>query len=170
METSWVCPEGRAPGGAYSGGAGPIGGGAPLPGGGSGVGAVNMARRFLGRNSRDIKGEMPHFTAAGGNTNNCADFVSSALQSQGLLNSHEVGVSNGGLQRALQRDGYRRIPASQARAGDVWISNSGGHTELVQGVQNGRLSTIGSNNVRTGFQKITERTKSLSSGVVYARR
>ncbi len=167
--------------GGYGGGAGAFAGpggaeafagtgGAPLTGNGSGMDAVNMARRFLGRSSRSIKGELPHFTAAGGNTNNCADFVSSCLESQGLLRGHHVGVSNGGLQRALLQQGYRVIPASQARAGDVWISNSGGHTELVQGVVNGRLSTIGSNNVRTGYQMITERTKSFNSGVIYARR
>ena len=155
--------------GAYTGGTGATGG-APISGSGSGVDAVNMARRFLGRNSRDIKGELPHFTAAGGQTNNCADFVSSCLESQGLLKGHHVGVSNGNLRRALLSQGYKRIPASQARAGDVWISNSGGHTELVQGVQNGKLKLIGSNNDRPGHQVISEATKSLNSGVIYGRR
>ncbi|MEQ8169161.1 MAG: peptidoglycan amidohydrolase family protein [Candidatus Eremiobacterota bacterium] len=162
------------PGGAYSGayagpgGAGAIAGGGPLAGSGSGVAAVNTARRFLGRNAIDIKGQMPHFTAAGGQTNNCADFVSSALESQGLLRGHEINVER--LEQSLLRQGYRRIPPEQARPGDVWINQSRGHTELVQGVQRGRVSTIGSNNDRPGHQVISERTKAFNSGIIYGRR
>ena len=154
-------------GSPYAGGAGAAGG-APMAGSGSGVAAVNMGRRFLGRNSIDIKGQMPHFTAAGGQTNNCADFVSSCLESQGLLRGHQINVRR--LEQTLMQQGYRRIPPGQARPGDVWISNGRGHTELVQGVQNGRLRTIGSNNDRPGHQVISERNKSLSSGVIYGRR
>ena len=135
---------------------------------GSAMGAVNLARSFLGRNSIDIKGEMPHFTAAGGNTNNCADFVSSCLESQGLLKGHEINVER--LEMSLIKQGYKKIRPEEAQARDVWISNGRGHTELVQGTQNGQLKTIGSNNVQPGFQKITERQKDLTSGIVYSKR
>ena len=116
------------------------------PGGQFGQGggaAVDLARRFVGRDSQSIRGQMPHFTAAGGRTNNCADFVSSALESTGALRGHFVNVR--GLERALQQQGYRQVPAHMAKPGDVWINHSRGHTELV--TSHGGRSTIGSNNV-----------------------
>ncbi|HPZ10493.1 MAG TPA: hypothetical protein PL110_20555, partial [Candidatus Eremiobacteraeota bacterium] len=60
-----------------------------------------------------------------------------------------------------------QIPLNQAKAGDVWMNSSRGHTELVQGFQNGRLKLIGSNNDRPGHQVISE--GSATSGVVYTR-
>jgi hypothetical protein len=154
--------------GAYAG-AGPNGAAAgaytgPM-GSGSGAAAVNVGRQFLGQNAIDIKGKMPHFTAAGGQTNNCADFVSSALESQGLIKGHHINV--GEMEQALKKQGYRQIPHNQAKAGDVWMNDSRGHTELVQGFQNGRLKLIGSNNDRPGHQVISE--NSASGGVVYSR-
>jgi len=134
--------------------------------GGTGNGAVDLARKFLGRVSKDIKGELPNFTAAGGYTNNCADFVSSCLENQGLLKGHYVNVEN--LEEALIQQGYKKIPPEQAKAGDVWIGSDRGHTELVEGVNGGNLKTIGSNNIRQGFQVISERDKDLNSGVVYS--
>jgi len=161
---------GGASAGAYAGGPGGAGpmGGAPIAGSGSGAAAVNLGRQFLGRNAIDIKGQMPHFTAAGGQTNNCADFVSSCLESQGLIKGHHINVKE--MEQSLLKQGYKRIPASQAQAGDVWMNSSRGHTELVQGVQNGKLKLIGSNNDRPGHQVISEATKSLNDGVVYSRR
>lgn len=157
-------------GGGYPGGGGIPGGGVtgPIVGGPAGQGgqaAVNYARQFLGRDSYTLKGQMNHFTAAGGKTNNCADFVSSALESTGQLKGHFVGVR--ALEQALLRQGYRQVPASQAKPGDVWINHSRGHTELVSGY--GGTKTIGSNNIRQGFQRISERDKNPSSGVYYSR-
>ncbi|MEQ8171483.1 MAG: peptidoglycan amidohydrolase family protein [Candidatus Eremiobacterota bacterium] len=145
-----------------AGGAGPYTG--PM-GTGSGAAAVNMGRQFLGQNAIDIKGKMPHFTAAGGQTNNCADFVSSCLESQGLIKGHHINVKE--MEQSLIKQGYRQIPLNQAKAGDVWMNSSRGHTELVQGFQNGKLKLIGSNNDRPGHQVISE--GSATSGVVYSR-
>lgn len=166
----------------YGGGMPGYGGGVPSYGGpgsnnntcpvsygpGAGVGgqaAVDTARRFLGRDSQSIRGQMPHFTAAGGQTNNCADFVCSALQSSGRIRGHFVGVR--ALEQALKQQGWRQIPASQARPGDVWINHQRGHTELVS--EAGGRRTIGSNNDRPGHQVISERAKNPSSGVYYTK-
>ena len=154
---------GGAPG--YGGGAPGYGGGMPGYGGMPGVApggyvppssqggqrAVDVARQFLGRRSRDIRGQMPHFQAAGGLTNNCADFVSSALQSGGMIGGHEVNCRR--LEQRLMREGWRRIPANQAGPGDVAFNQSRGHVVLCQG--NGMM--IGSNNVRPGLQYISEK-------------
>jgi hypothetical protein len=176
---------GDAPGGGGGGAPSGGGGGAPIGGGGgrpvnndnnvppgeapvgtitpngTGQDAVDLARKYLGQNSIDLKGKLPNFTAAGGQTNNCADFVSSVLESTGRLKGHHVGVSNGDLRRALLSQGYR--PTSVGQPGDVWISNSGGHTEL----STGNNRTIGSNNDRRGHQVISERYKKPGSGTYY---
>ena len=113
--------------------------------------AVDVARQFLGQRSYDIRGRMPHFQAAGGLTNNCADFVSSALRSGGMLGGHEVNCRR--LEQRLIREGWRQIPANQAGPGDVAFNQSRGHVVLCQG--NGMM--IGSNNVRRGLQYVTEK-------------
>ena len=177
---------GGMPGGCGCGGGSPMGnflGGAPGYGGHSGYGgapgmggvapggfvppssqggqrAVDVARQFLGRRSRDIKGEMPHFRAAGGLTNNCADFVSSALRSAGMLGGHEVNCKR--MEQRLIREGWRQIPAGQAGPGDVAFNQSRGHVVLCQG--GGKM--IGSNNVRQGLQYVTEKALP-QSWVVY---
>lgn len=133
--------------------------------GASGSNAVDLGRRFLGQNSIDIKGKLPKFTAAGGQTNNCADFVSSLLENAGTLKGHFVNVK--GLESALKQQGWRQIPAAQAKPGDVWMNHSRGHVELV--TQAGGTKTIGSNNDRPGHQVISERAKSPSSGIYYTR-
>jgi hypothetical protein len=134
-------------GGSY--GCGNTGNAGGVQGNGSGQNTIDIARQFLGQNSRDVAGRMGPFTAAGGNTNNCADFVSSALVASGRLSRRNVNCR--GLRRQLEQEGWRQIPASQARAGDVCFPSEG-HVQLCQG--DGRQ--IGSNNVRRGFQKITE--------------
>lgn len=133
--------------------------------GGGGSEAVKLGQRFVGRNAADIKGSLSHFTAAGGQTNNCADFVSSLLESTGGLKGHFVGVT--ALEGALKKQGYHQVPASQSKAGDVWISHSRSHTEMV--AEAGGKKTIGSNNDRPGHQVISERAKDPGSGVYYSR-
>lgn len=125
--------------------------------------AVDSARQYLGRRSWEVRGEMPNFRAAGGRTNNCADFVSAALENGGMLGGHEVNV--GRLERRLEREGWERIPASEAGPGDVAFTASRRHVELCQG----EGMTIGSNNVRQGVQHITER-RLRPEMVVYRRR
>lgn len=163
---------GGVPGGGFSpGGFGGVPGGGvtgPIQGGPPGQGgqaSVDYARQFLGRDSYTLKGQMQNFTAAGGKTNNCADFVCSALQSTGRLRGHFVGVR--ALENALKQQGWRQVPANQAKPGDVWISNSRSHTELVS--TPGGRKTIGSNNIRQGFQRISERDKDPGSGVFYTK-
>lgn len=167
---------GGAPAGGGGGPLGPVGGAseaAPVAPGGSvtkpeGEGnqaAVDYARQFLGRDSYTLKGVMDHFTAAGGKTNNCADFVSSALESTGGLKGHYVGVK--ALEQALIKQGYHRVSGADAQPGDVWMNTSRGHTELV-GSQGAR-TLIGSNNIRPGFQRISEKPNDPNSGVYYHR-
>ena len=101
---------------------GPVGGASeagPVAPGGSVTGpegegnqaAADYARQFLGRDSYTLKGVMDHFTAAGGKTNNCADFVSSALESTGGLKGHYVGVK--ALEQALIEQGLRKAMATK---------------------------------------------------------
>lgn len=129
---------------------------------GSGQDAVNLARQYLGRNAIDIKGAMPNFTAAGGQTNNCADFVSSALESTGRVKGHHINVKE--FENSLLEQGYVRVPKEQARPGDVWINGSKGHTELV--AEAGGNTLIGSNNDRPGHQVISEH-KNPNGGYYY---
>lgn len=131
----------------------------------SGNAAVDLGRKFIGQNSIDIKGKLPKFTAAGGQTNNCADFVSSLLENAGTLKGHFVNVK--GMEQALKQQGWRQIPAAQAKPGDVWMNHSRGHVELV--TEAGGRKTIGSNNDRPGHQVISERAKDPGSGIYYTK-
>ena len=179
--------DGGGGGAPMGGGGAPMGGGgAPMGGGGSsgqlvtppsptgppvkgtvnpngtGQDAVNLARKYLGHNSIDIKGALPNFTAAGGQTNDCADFVSSVLESTGRLNGHHINVEE--LEGSLLNQGYARVSKDQAQPGDVWINGSKGHTELV--AEAGGNVLIGSNNDRPGHQVISE-TRNPEGGYYY---
>ena len=145
----------------YANGCMPMG-----PGGNTGSAAVDLGRQFLGQNSIDVRGRLPNFRAAGGQTNNCADFVCSCLQSTGGIQGHFVNVR--GLEQALIRQGYHRVPASQAKPGDVWINPSRGHTELV--ATPGATQLLGSNNDRPGHQVISQKpNRNPEAGVYYSR-
>lgn len=156
-------------GGSPSGSSGSTGasstGGATQSSGSSGSDPVELGRKFIGQNSADIKGKLPNFTAAGGQTNNCADFVSSLLESTGKLQGHHVNVKE--MEKALIKQGWRQIPASQSKPGDVWMNHSRGHVEMV--TQAGGTKTIGSNNDRPGHQVISERAKDPNSGIYYTK-
>ena len=143
----------------YSGGAGNVGGYGSSQ---SGNAVAALAEKFLGRDSYSIKGELPHFTAAGGRNNNCADFVCSLLESNGMISKHIVGVKS--LEKQLKAEGWKQVSADQAQPGDVWISDSRGHTEIVE--KAGKPPTlIGSNNNGDHIQEITRAKK--TSGVYY---
>lgn len=178
--------SGLAPSGASFGGASPSGGSGVgnFLGGSSGTGAtsssaavapgtgakgtgqaaVDLARKYLGRDSISLKGDMPHFTAAGGVTNNCVDFVSSALESQGLVKGHHINVR--AFEKELQKQGWVQVPVNQAKPGDVWINHSRGHTELVATA--GATKLIGSNG--SARQKVSEHANNPNSGVIYQKR
>jgi hypothetical protein len=156
---------GKGPNGGYFDGFGQTGGNnhiiptpapGPIPQGkivpdGSGQDAVNLGKQYLGHNAIDIKGKLPNFTAAGGQTNNCADFVSSLLESTGRVKGHHVNVVE--FEKSLVSQGYREVPKGQAQPGDVWISDSRGHTEMCAAP--GGTQCIGSNNDRPGHQVIS---------------
>lgn len=130
--------------------------------------SVDLARRFEGMESQDVKGLLDNFQAAGGRTNNCADFVSSVLESSGR--GIEQTASVGELRQQLLDKGWQAIPSDQARPGDVWmtVSNQVGsrHTELI--TTPGATHAIGSNNVAEGQQEIFEREA--RPGIIYGYR
>lgn len=159
--------HGGGSGGGAGGGGGSCASGALTTAGGNkgGAAAVALARRYKGQNSINLKGRLANFTAAGGQTNDCADFVSSILQDTEGLKGHHVGVTD--LESALKQQGWHQISAAQAKPGDVWIAAGRTHVELVSG--NGGRETIGSNNDRPGHQMVSERAKDPSSGVYYSK-
>ena len=132
---------------------------------GNGSDAVALGERFQGQNSIDCRGRLPHFTAAGGQTNNCADFVSSCLESTGQLNGHHVGVSN--LEQSMLQQGYHQVPAAMAKPGDVYMTAKRSHTELVAAPGATRL--LGSNNDMPGHQVVSEKAHNPEEGIYYSR-
>lgn len=135
------------------GGGGHAPDGPPAPSSGD---PIALARSFVHdppKASHDMKGIIPNFTAAGGWTNNCADFVSAILESTGRIKGHHINV--GEFERSLIAQGWHQVPYSKAQPGDVWINNSRGHTQLVS--EGGGSMTIGSNNDRPMHQVINER-------------
>ncbi len=150
------------------GGTGPSAGGgaAPVNVGSVGQGgqaAVDLAKKFLGRDSISCKGQLPHFQAAGGVTNNCADFVWSCLEATGRVSGqHQINVKS--MEQALKQQGWRQVSQDQARPGDVWMNNSRGHVEMVS--EAGGKKLIGSNG--SARQTITENTP-YTPGVFYTK-
>ena len=137
-----------------------------------GQATVDSARQFLGSKSQDLKGKLANFQAAGGNTNNCADFVSANLMNQGLLKGKQVNVDK--LQEQLKREGWSSVEAADARPGDVAFYKSKRHVELVS--EAGGTRSIGSNNENpntreavAGQQWITERDMDPSQVTYYHR-
>jgi len=139
-----------------------MGGGGGAPSGGHGQPGhssgdpVELARSFVTNpptSSIKMKGVIPNFTAAGGQTNDCADFVSAILQTCGRLSGHHINV--GELEGSLKAQGWHQVSMGAAKPGDVWINYSRGHTQLV--ATHGATRTIGSNNDRKGHQVISER-------------
>lgn len=136
-----------------------------------GQASVDLARKFEGQKSQDLKGKLDNFQAAGGTTNNCADFVSSVLETSGRGVEQTASVSS--LRKQLLDKGWTAIPADKAKPGDVWMTNSNTHgnrhTELVSQTDGkGGFHTIGSNNATSRQQYITEREK--TGGVIYGYR
>ena len=134
-------------------------------GNGNCASAVNLGQRFIGQNSCDLRGQLGHFTAAGGQNKNCADFVSACLESTGQLQGHHVGVSD--LEQSLIKQGYHQVSAAQAKPGDVYITEARSHTELVAAPGATRL--LGSNNDRPDHQRISEVSHDPNKGIYYSR-
>ncbi|RSM55239.1 peptidoglycan-binding protein [Amycolatopsis sp. WAC 01376] len=158
---------GSAP--SYGGGDGGGGGGGGGAGGVAGVqgdgrpakpidargdNPAKIAEQFLGRNAGDLKGsgELPAMQSWVPNNVNCANFVSGCLEAAGLIDKGQASASVAGLSANLEADGWKSVPLSEAKPGDVVISNNGGHVVLYAG--DGQF--IGSNNVNPdGSQKIS---------------
>jgi spore coat assembly protein SafA len=143
---------GAGSGGPQGGGPvdGPFGG---SPSGGNGN-VVGIAQQFLGRNASDLKrsGQLPMDSWVPNNVN-CANFVTAVLEKAGAINWHDNTVA--GTASRLKAQGWKVVPASQARPGDVCILNYGGHVELVASNHNGNIKLIGSNNTNAdGSQRV----------------
>jgi uncharacterized protein YukE len=157
-----VVGGGSGSGGGDAGGAGGVGGVAGVPGDGRpakpidarGDNPAKIAEQFLGRNAGDLKGsgELPAMQAWVPNDVNCANFVSGCLEAAGLIDESQASASVAGLQANLKADGWTSVPLSEAKPGDVVISNGGGHVVLYAG--DGQF--IGSNNINPdGSQQIS---------------
>lgn len=177
-ETGQTTASSAAPAIESRGGQAPVnhgggdGGGSGNGGGGGGVAGVQgdgrpakpidargdnpakIAEQFLGRNAGDLKGsgELPAMQSWVPNNVNCANFVSGCLESAGLIDKGQASASVAGLTANLEADGWKSVPLSEAKPGDVVISNGGGHVVLYAG--DGQF--IGSNNVNPdGSQKVS---------------
>jgi 3D (Asp-Asp-Asp) domain-containing protein len=123
----------------------------------SGSDPVAIARRFLKNpplvaNAPYLLKNLPHYTAAGGATNDCADFVSSVLMTAGKISFHETRVVD--MKDALLSHGWHTVKKEQAQPGDVWLCLSGGiqHVTLVS--KSGGAAVIGANG--SGVEHINE--------------
>ena len=147
-------------------GSGPVNGNdGPSPSG-SGQRAADIARGFLGRNASELKrsGDLPMNPNVPSNVC-CANFVSAVLQKAGLLDRHTDLVSGSSrtgmgdpnaIGAILKSRGWKVVPASQAKPGDVAIVNYGHHVELVHSNKGGDITLIGSNNVNSdGSQRVS---------------
>jgi hypothetical protein len=126
--------------------------------------AARLAYSVKGRRSASLKGQLKGFQAAGGQTNNCADFVSSIEQKAGRLKGHYVSVPR--LEQGLRAEGWVPIQGSQSKPGDVWTNGS--HAEIVAAPGGTRL--IGSNNGGNSYQTITDHPQDPSQGRYWGRR
>lgn len=116
---------------------------------------ADIAEQLLGRNASELRGsgELP-MNANVPDDVCCANFVTATLQKAGLIDWHSDLVSE--TSQRLQAQGWRVLPASQTRPGDVAIINGNQHTELVSANDNGAITLIGSNNINPdGSQQIS---------------
>ncbi len=117
-----------------------------------GTSANLVAQRFLGQQQHQLEysGQLPEDTWVPLDED-CANFVSSCLQVAGKLpaGQHNDGVV--GLKNNLLNDGWREIPLSQAKPGDVCCFDGPGgnyqHVELFNQWNGGSPQYIGSNNI-----------------------
>jgi len=99
-----------------------------------------------------VSGELPAMQSWVPNNVNCANFVSGVLEAAGLIDKEQASPSVAQLRANLKADGWRSIPLSEAKPGDVVISNGGGHVVIYAG--DGKF--IGSNNVNPdGSQRVS---------------
>lgn len=125
----------------------------------SGSNPASIATQFLDRNASELKrsGDLPMNPNVPSNVC-CANFVSAVLEKAGLITHGQRSDSVATLNQNLRNDGWRSVPLSQAKPGDVVIIQGGGmsHTEIVKSNENGKVTFIGSNNRNAdGSQRIS---------------
>ena len=134
-----------------------------------GEAASRDAREYVGRETPSLKGEMPGFNALGGERNNGTEFVSTALQNQGLLDGN-FGFT-GALEDALQEQGYQQVPGQEAGPGDVRFepNKEGGYYTSSLVSSPGAQTTIGATRDGNGREVISEKLNNPDTGVYYSR-
>jgi LysM repeat protein len=150
--------------GSNGGGSGGSGGVAGTEGVGrspgvSGNNAASIAEQFIGRNAGELKhsSELPMQSWVPNNVN-CANFVSACLQKAGLIDASQASASVNTLASNLKADGWQTVSLADARPGDVVLMQRDGqsHVVLFAGMENGKPTFIGSNNVNAdGSQRIS---------------
>jgi len=138
----------------------------------SGDKVASAARHWSGTKARDLTGQLSGFADTTGMpetgyglTNQCANFVSTFAQRLGLK-GHYLSVPQ--LREALERQGWKKVSAQNAKPGDVWMSDS--HTELVTRTASGRNGlpeVTGANNGGNYHQTISSHPQ--SGGSFYTR-
>ncbi len=125
----------------------------------SGNNAAAIAEQFIGRNAGNLKhsNELPMQSWVPDNVN-CANFVSACLQKAGLIDAGQASASVDNLASNLKADGWQTVSLADARPGDVVLMQRDGqsHVVLFAGMENGKPTFIGSNNVNAdGSQRIS---------------
>jgi 3D (Asp-Asp-Asp) domain-containing protein len=127
----------------------------------SGSDPVSIARKFvrsppLRADSPIVKRGLPHYSAAGGATNDCADFVTACLITAGKMGN--VGalapakINVHYLKEYLLAHGWHTVPKARAQPGDVWLCDGGSgvhHVTLVSAAGGGEI--IGANGGSTEY-------------------
>ena len=85
-----------------------------------------------------------------GYNDNCANFVTACLKTMGLISKNYINVGQINTHCTNGTGGWRKVSFESAKAGDIWVNSSKGHTELVIGYKNNRVYLIGSNNFSSG--------------------
>ena len=99
-----------------------------------------------------------------GYNDNCANFVTACLKTVGLISKNLINLSQIRKHCNDHTDGYRKVDYESAKAGDIWVNSSEGHTELVIGYKNGTIYLIGSNNFNSDNYKGCQINTGASAG------
>ncbi|MGH2799127.1 MAG: cupredoxin domain-containing protein [Thermoleophilaceae bacterium] len=155
--TATTPPPGGGGGGGGGYGGGPAGvapgSGRPAPAEVSGDNPAAIAESLMGVSAAELirSGVIPMDNVPTDVC--CANFVTAVLQKAGWIDWHSNSVSSGELESKLKADGWREVTVSEAKPGDVVISNGGGHVVMVG---DGDPAYIGSNNVNPdGSQSVS---------------
>ncbi len=148
-------------------GAGPVDSGGPT----RGTNAASIAHSYYGMYASQLENQ--GVIIDGVDTKVCcANFVTAMLIQAGEVPAHGMNfvqrVNVSAMSDYLQAHGWSIVPRSQAKPGDVWVSSSEGHTELVYGNNNGSLKLIGSNNHPVWTNQQVNYSNHVTSGYVLA--